>query len=335
MNATAPSKPHVYRRWADRPARRRWAWPAIMMAGIRLVNKEKRTRGLLWTSLGFAGGSCGLFYALAQLEMVAGSSEAAGLYEFIRIALGVDLEGVSRLPEYRETLWRATFLFLLKVELFWAFIVAVFIGPGLIADDLKTRALPIYFARPVTPLTYLFGKWTVIGVYVGLTVLASNLLGLFFGVLVTGGLQTFPQTARLGSDLLLCGIGVTVFAGVLMLALSSMSLDKRYVTVGWLAVCVLPEITQSILFEALPRQATRGWLGSISLYGDITTLVEWKLGVREALQAMPLPQEALREALGRGGDPVYPACVLLAVGAASFWFCYRRVLRFSRSAASV
>jgi ABC-type transport system involved in multi-copper enzyme maturation permease subunit len=335
MSGTAPANPHRYQRWAGRPTRRRWAWPAITVTGVRLANKNTRTRGLIWTSLSFALGSCGFFYFLAQLEVLAGTPQAEGLYEFVRAVLGVDLSGVSRLSEYRETLWRAAFLFLFKAELFWMFVVVAFVGPSLIADDLKTQALPIYFARPVTPFTYLFGKWMAIAAYMSLAVLVSNLLGLFFGVLVTGGLATFARTAKLASDLLICGGGVTVFAGVLMLALSSMCRDKRYVTVGWVAIFVLPMVVQNILGEALPREATSKWLGSISLYGDVASLAEWKLGLREALESTGLPREAFRNALGRAMDPVYPATVLLALTLAAGSFCHRQVLRFSRSAANV
>ena len=335
MSASSPTNPHRYQRWADRPKRLRSAWPAIMVAGIRLVNRGTRTRGLMWMSLGFAFGSCCLFYALAQLEILAGTSEAAGLYGIVKTVLGVDLSGVSRLAEFREVLWRAAFLFMFKAELFWVFVVAAFSGPGLIADDLKARALPIYFAKPVTAFTYLLGKWMVIAFFVSLAILVSNLLGLIFGVIVTGGLATFGQTVRLGVDLLLCGGGVMVCTGVWLLAISSASSDRRYVTVAWVAVAVLPMGVQGILFDALPRKATAGWLGSISLYGDLAALAEWKLGIREALESMPIPQEAFRDALGRAIDPVYPGLVLLGLVVISAWYGYRRVLQFSRSAANV
>ncbi|HVP12774.1 MAG TPA: hypothetical protein VMV94_16485 [Phycisphaerae bacterium] len=335
MTESVAINSHRYQRWTDRPIRRRWAWPAITAAGVRLANKGNRTRGLVWMSLGFALLSCGLFYVLAQLEILAGTPEAAGLYEFVKTILGVDLSGVSRLAEFREVLWRSAFLFLFKAELYWAFLVAAFAGPGLIADDLKARALPIYFARPVTPFSYLLGKVMVIAFFVSLAILLSNLLGLIFGVIVTGGLATTAQTIRLGLDLLLCGGAATLFMGVLMLALSSMSSDKRYVTVGWVAVGVLPMMVQAILLEQLPREATSRWLGSISLYGDIAVLTEWWFGISQAWATTPLPREAFREALGRGTDPVYPGVVLLAIAVASVWFCYRRVLKFSRSAANV
>ena len=336
MTAPSPAHPHKYQRWADRPARLRKAWPAITAAGVRMVNRRgTRTHGLMWMSLGFALASCTMFYVLAELEILAGTPEAAGLYSFVKTLLGVNLDGISRLAEFREILWRSAFLFLFKAELFWVFVVAAFAGPGLIADDIKARALPIYFARPVTPFTYLLGKWMVIAFFVSLAVLVSNLLGLIFGVIVTGGLATWGQTIRLGVDLLLCGLGVTLFAGVLMLALSSMSSDKRYVTVGWLAAGVLPVMVQGILYESLPQEATGKWLGSVSLYGDIAALMEWKLGIRATWASMPIPQEVFRGALGPELAPFYPAVVLLILTIASVWFCYRRVLQFSRSAANL
>lgn len=335
MTESGPTNSHRYQRWADRPRKLRRAWPAIALAGIRQANRGNRSRGLMWTCLGFAFGSCSIFYALAQVEILAGTREAEGFYEFIKAVLGVDLSGVSRLAEYRELLWRSAFLFLLKIELLAVFTVTAFATPGLIADDLKARALPIYFARPISPFTYLLGKWMVVAFFVALTVLVSNLLGLIFGVIVTGGLATMGQTVRLGVDLLLCSAVVTVFVGVLMLALSSMSSDKRYVTVGWVAVCVLPIMIQSILIESLPRSATRGWLGSISLYGDIAALTEWWFGLRDAWASMPIPQQAFRDAVGSYPHPIYPGVVLLTVTTASAWFCYRRVVRFSRSAANL
>jgi ABC-type transport system involved in multi-copper enzyme maturation permease subunit len=286
-------------------------------------------------SLVFPVGSCVLFYMLAQLESLADTPDAAGMYEFIKVFLRVDLSGVSRLAEHREVLWRSVFLFTFKAELFWVFVVIVRAGPGLIADDLKSRALPIYFARPVTPLTYLAGKWMVVACYIGLVVLVPNLLALILGTLVTGGLQTFGQTLGLGWDLVVTGIGVMVFGGAVILALSSLSSDRRYVTVGWVAVCLLPLLAQAILFDVLPEDATRGWLGSVSLFRDITVMADWVFGIREAWESTPLPREVFDKALGRPISLFYPASVLLAFMIGSFCICYRRVLRFSRSAASV
>jgi ABC-type transport system involved in multi-copper enzyme maturation permease subunit len=332
---TATSNSHRYQRWNEQPSRRYWTWLAILTTGVKLANKGTRTRSLIWMNLGFAIGSCSLFYALAQVEILAGTRQAEGLYAFIRTFLGVNLDGASKLAEYREVLWRTAFLFLFKLEVFWVFILAAFAGPGLIADDLKARALPIYFARPVNPRTYLLGKWMVIACFMALAVLAPNLLALLFGTLVTGGLDTLAHTAKLGLDLVVCGLGVMLLGGVLLLALSSMSSDKRYVTVGWVALGLLPTMAQGILTEMLPQYVTGGWLGCISLYGNVNSLAEWWFGLRDAWGHTPLPQEAFRDAFGPPMDPNFPGTVLLIVGLAAAWFCYRRIVRFSRSAANL
>ncbi len=334
--STAPaSNATKYRRWSDQPSRRRWTWLAVFVAGVRLTNRATKVRTLIWMSLSFPIGSCAFFYMLAQLELLANTSEASGMYEFIKTFLRVDLSGVSRLAEYREVLWRTVFLFTFKAELFWVFVVVVRAGPGLIADDLKARALPIYFARPVTPLTYLIGKWMVVAFFIGMVVLVPNLLALILGTLVTGGLHTFGQTLGLGYDLLVTSVGVMIFGGAVVLALSSLSSDKRYVTVGWVALCLLPVMAQAILFDVLPHEVTGGWLGSVSLYRDITVTADWVFGIREAWESTPLPRGVFDNALGRPISPFYPISVLLFLMVGSFYICYRRVVRFSRSAANV
>ncbi len=334
MNTAPATSAHGYRRWSGQLSRRRWTWLAIFVAGVRLTNRATKVRGLVWMSFMFAVGSCALFYMLARLEILAGSDEASDMYGLINMFLHVDLSGVKQLADFREVLWRSVFLFMFKGELFWVFVVIMRAGPGLIADDLKARALPIYFARPVTPLTYMMGKWMVVAFFIGMVVLVPNLLALIFGTLTTGGLQTFGQTLALAGDLLITGGGVVVFGGAVVLALSSLSSDKRYVMVGWVAFCLLPVMAQAVLFKVLPDETTSGWLGSVSLYRDITVTADWVFGIRAAWESTPLPREVFDRALGRQSTLVYPAVVLLTFTIGSLLICYCRVVRFSRSAAN-
>jgi|GEM_PF-3326782 len=43
----------------------------------------------------------------------------------------------------------------------WIVLLTLFVGAGVVADDLRTRALPLYLVRPITPLDYFLGKWLV------------------------------------------------------------------------------------------------------------------------------------------------------------------------------
>jgi ABC-type transport system involved in multi-copper enzyme maturation permease subunit len=334
MTPTADAA-HRYQRWSGRLRRGRSTWLAIVTAGIRAAFKMSRMPILLMSSFGFVIGSCAIFYVLTLLESVAGTPEARGLFDFVKTFLGVDLSNAQRIKEFREVLWRATFLLMIKGQFVWVMIIVARVGPGLIANDLKTRAMPIYFSKPITPLTYLVGKWMIVAVFIALVSLAPNLLSLILGTLLTGGLETWGRTLRLAWDLIVCGLGLAVFAGTIILALSSITADRRYVAVAWLAVCVLSLATQSILDKTLPPDVTKGFLGTIALSRDLTVLAEWQFDMRAAWDAAPLPDEARRRPLVVNLEAWRPALVLLALTVAAAAYCYRRIVRFSRSATSV
>lgn len=349
-----PSAPARYRRWAAEAAtqpsrglrrllpRLTWlrgfgtgTWFAIVRAGLKRANKDAQLRFLLWFALSFVAGSTGLFYALSMLEVLAGTPQAMGLYDMVRALLGIDLSGVARIGDYRELLWRMVYILTLKAQLFWVMTTVARIGPPLIAEDIRTRALPIYFSKPVTPRTYLLGKWLILAVVIGLVTLLPNLLSLTLGVMMTGGLSTWGHTLRLALDLALASCGIMVLGGLVALALSSLSSDKRYVSVAWFAVCLLPVIAQAIISENLPREARTGWLGSISLYGDCNVLIGWLFDLPGRFGASGLPAPAFARALPRDVEPQYPAIVLGVLCVLALVVCYRRILRFSRSAANV
>ncbi len=335
MTTTITSQAHRYLRWRGELSKGRWTWLAIVVIGIRLTLMQAKTRILVMTAGLVMIGSCIVLYVLSLLETLVGTEQAKGLYDFVRVFLGVDVNSVARLEEFRELLWRSMYLLTTKIQMVWVLLVVARVGPGLIAKDLKSRALPIYFAKPVTPLTYLTGKWLILASFIAMVTLLPNLLSLAIGSLVTGGLHTWNQTLGLGLDLFLSGAAVCLVGGTIMLALSSMSSDHRYVAVAWLAVCLIPMLAQQIVNETLPEQVTTGWLGCISLRDNIVILTERLFGSREAWEASSLPTEAFSRALVRPVNPVYAIVVLAAWTAGAILLCYRRVVRFSRSAANV
>ena len=328
-----------YERWSGHLRSGPSSWLAIVTTGIRLAFRLTAVRLLiLGMFLSFGVFTCIVFYVLSLLEMLVGNTENSVAYSFITGLLHVDLSGVAQIADFREVLWRTIFMFIIRIQLFAVLIIVARVGPGLIADDIKSRALPIYFARPVRPITYLTGKWMVVAAFIGLVILAPNLLALTGGTLLTGGLKAsepMSGTLFLGLRLLVVGLGVMLCGGALSLMLSSLSSDKRYVAVGWLAICLVPIALQSILHDRLPAATTTGWLGSVSLSGNVLVLTEWVMDLRQAWEATPLPPEAYNHTLGRPITPMYPALVLLVVTLMSALICYRRVVRFSRAAANV
>jgi ABC-2 type transport system permease protein len=126
-------------------------------------------------------------------------------------------------------------------------LVILLVGPGLISRDLRFNALPLYFSRPLRRIDYFLGKLGVVVVFLGLVLVVPSViayvLGLLFSLDLTIVRDTFP--------LLLACIGygavVSVSAGLLILALSSLSRNSRYVGLFWLAIWFVSSMVGTVL----------------------------------------------------------------------------------------
>lgn len=104
------------------------------------------------------------------------------------IAVGTDLQGFGRMFGISTDVPGGFVLATLNVVLgmFYGFVailtalLAVFVGSGLIADDLAAGALPLYLVRPMRGRDYVLGKALVIP---GILAYAILLPGLFFYLL--------------------------------------------------------------------------------------------------------------------------------------------------------
>ncbi len=89
---------------------------------------------------------------------------------------------------------------------FMLVILSIFSGADLISSDLKFKAFPLYFARPLSRLDYLLGKFSIILFYLLLFTMVPGILLLLFKMIFTGSLAVSP--------LLLLGILVFPAAGM-------------------------------------------------------------------------------------------------------------------------
>ena len=290
---------------------------------------------MLSTIAGLVIGGCLALYAISLLETLAGTDQARGIQRFVQTLLRIDLSGVEQISTYRPMLWRAVFYFLVRAEMLWILVVVANVGPGIISNDLRHGALPIYFAKPLTPLTYVLGKFLVVATFVALVTIVPNLLVLMLGTWVSGGLETWGETFRLAAQLMASSALICVVASSVILALSSLVSDSRYVTVAWLAICLLPTAAQRILRRRLPSDTLQGWLGSISPRDDLVMLTDRMIGFRASLEQSGLARQAFERALGPEISNWHAWAVLGGLTALSLWIAWRRVVKFSQSAATV
>ena len=324
-----------YKRWEGELASGRWSWWTIVLLGVRRPLKSKFVHFLLTSGVGLVVGSASLFYILSIVEKLVGTQDARFYYDIIKSFVGVDVSSVQQLGRLREPLWQAVFFLMIRIQMVVVLFTVAFVAPALISKDLKTKALPIYFSKPITPITYLLGKWCIVAAFIAGVMLIPNLAALCLGTLLAGGLETWGQTLSLAADLVMSGVIVCLTGGAIALALSSLTADHRFAVFGWLVVCVMLSVAQTILNENLPPSATNRWLGCVSLWDNVLVVTDWLFGMRTRWQEAGVPPQVFAGAMVRPVSPGCAATVLAAWTLVPLGVCYRRVVRFSRSAANL
>ena len=152
------------------------------------------------------------------------------------------------------------FLDLLRQQNLWLVFALVLSGAGLIADDRRLGAYPIYFARPVGFGDYVGGKLLVTGTFGGAITLLPALLLWLMAVLLSRDGAFFSDWwwipfAAVGQSLLMIGV-----YGSVVLALSASSKAARPAAVLFFAVYFLPE-----LFRQVAPSGSDSAIGLISL----------------------------------------------------------------------
>ncbi|HYT73912.1 MAG TPA: ABC transporter permease subunit [Vicinamibacterales bacterium] len=175
----------------------------------------------------------------------------------------------------------ATFRQFLEQQDFFVFIITVYVGAGLIANDRRANALQIYLSKPLMRTEYIAGKLAVLLTFLLLVTLVPALLLLLMKGLFDGNF-TFLENNLFLIPAIVVGSLVQVFlASFTMLALSSLSKSARYVgilyvgitffttamfgalyaitgssRVSWIAVGANVSQVVDVVFRLKPRYAT-------------------------------------------------------------------------------
>jgi ABC-type transport system involved in multi-copper enzyme maturation permease subunit len=188
---------------------------------------------------------------------------------------------------------------------FFTFIIAIFSGAGLIANDLKANALQIYLSKAITRRDYLVGKLGVVVFFIALSTLVPGLL-LF---LLAAAFHSDVQFLRQYSWVVLPIIGyslIIVFANAfVVLALSSLNRSSRFAGIFFAAVVFFSQVLYGILSQLLDTKAV-AW---VSLSNNLTQVGDL----------------LFRTPLGFPMSPWISVLVLAAVMAGSAWIIHSRI----------
>jgi ABC-2 type transport system permease protein len=237
-----PIHDQSYRRYGGtrQPAQR--AWLVIARSGIKGFLRRRPMIGILF------GSWIQLMVRLAMFYVSESVVQTAGL-------LGPTAK---------------VFRDFLEQQNFFVFLLAVYVGSGLIAQDRKANALQIYLSKPLTRLDYIAGKMAILATFLLFVTWVPAMLLLVGQILLSGSFE-FART----NIILFPAITVFSFVEVFIvcsavLALSSLTTSTRYVAVMFAGVMFFSDAIYGTLRMVTGSTAV-SWVsftGSLAQVGD-------------------------------------------------------------------
>ena len=229
-----------YQHWNGPLSGHVWRWLAVARHGVRATLNNRLVRWFLFAAWIPA---LALITVLALWGLLEQQSES--VLAFLRNVLPPEMIGNPR--DFRGLVWTIVYSFFFKAELAVALFLVLVVGPNLVSRDLRFNALPLYFSRPLRRIDYFLGKLGVIGFFLAATQILPAAAAYAFGIAFSLDLGVIRDTHRLLWGGVLYGLIITVSAGTLMLALSSLSRRSIYVGLAWAGFVFLTMMLSGIL----------------------------------------------------------------------------------------
>jgi len=220
-----------YRRYSGGKTPRGRAWAVIVTAGVRTLLR-KRT-----------------FLALLLISWFPFVVRAVQLYAATNFA-----QAATLLAPTAETFRN----FFDQQDIF-VFIVSVYAGAGLIANDRRANALQIYLSKPLTRAEYVFGKLAILAVLLLLITWVPAIVLLVLQVLFAGSFTFVRTNAYLFPAITLFSIVEVVMVSSAMLALSSLSNSSRFVGILYAALIFFTDALFAVL-RVVTGQTQLSWI---------------------------------------------------------------------------
>jgi hypothetical protein len=259
-----PIHEEAYAAWEGAVLERPRTWIVIARTGIRLVWRKLLAVIIVISAIPFIV-RAGQIYIASRLE---GQSFARDLASAIQI----DAE---------------FFMNFMKGQTLLLIIIVAFTGAGLIVNDRKYRAFPLYFARPVNFWDYVAGKFSIIAFYGALITIVPALILFVFQLLLTEEPGFFATYYWVPLSIIGRGALILIVLGGLMLAASAVARGTRsavialfsliyiprllakilsiFEDVGWISINQNVEQSAAVLFGAPNPRSYSSWVGFIML----------------------------------------------------------------------
>ena len=163
-----------------------------------------------------------------------------------------------------------TFRQFLEQQSFFVFIITVYVGAGLIANDRRANALQIYLSKPLMRTEYIAGKLAVLFSFLLLVTLVPALLLLFLKVMFDGSFLFLRNNVFLIPAITIGALLQVILASFTMLALSSLSKSARYVGILYVGITFFTSAIYGALY-AITGSSRVSW---ISIGANVEQVVD-------------------------------------------------------------
>lgn len=175
-----------------------------------------------------------------------------------------------------------------------------FITPGLISQDVRSRAFLLYFSRPIGRLEYILGKLSIPVAFLMLITTVPAIFLFLFGITLSPDLGVLNSTWDIPIRIVLASLVVIVPTCSIALMLSSVTQESRFATFAWFSVWALGHaawfaivITQAIRLRSAPFDdivqndpIVIRW-SIVSLYNNLTSVQSWIFGFQSFESVWP------------------------------------------------
>lgn len=236
-----PIHDQSYRHYAGGKAAPGRSWTVIAWAGMRTFIKKRAFMGLL-------------LFALAPFIVRA-----------VQMWISANYAQASMLAPTAET-----FRQFLEQQDFFVFIITIYVGAGLIANDRRANALQIYLSKPLMRSEYIAGKLAVLFGFLLLVTLVPAMLLLMLKVVFDGNFTFLKNNLFLLPAITIASLVQVTLASFTMLALSSLSKSARYVGILYVGITFFTAAIYGVLY-AITGSSRVSW---ISIGANLSQVVD-------------------------------------------------------------
>jgi ABC-type transport system involved in multi-copper enzyme maturation permease subunit len=236
-----PIHDQSYRHYGGGRAAPGRSWTVIAWAGMRTFFKKRSFMGLM-------------LFALAPFIVRA-----------VQMWISSQYPQASMLAPTAET-WRQ----FLEQQDFFVFVITIYVGSGLIANDRRANALQIYLSKPLMRSEYIAGKIAVLFGFLLLVTLVPALLLLLLKVIFDGNFTFLKNNLFLLPAITVASLIQVTLAAFTMLALSSLSKSARYVGILYVGITFFTAAIYGALY-AITGSSRVSW---ISIGANVSQVVD-------------------------------------------------------------